>query len=326
MEASEFLSRKMEEQQSRASLVSANPDAVGLLVEEKRTRKRVDRDELDNYNIYSVVRKSKPADHHSNGNKAKIRNGGRGNATNISNTSKQSKINKLDQQLRFFETTSLQEQPMRRVLINSVVLSSLDRAPQLQVSEDLLECTGCEGGYRMIRASHGVHNGAYFWEAEVLPPLSDNAHIRIGWSTRQGDLQAPVGYDKFSYGYRDIDGSKVHDSIRNDNYGASYGEGDIIGCYINLNDREPSYNQIRFFKNGVDQGQAYRGKEIPQGVIFPAISLYRQARVRVNFGPTFIIKPEIHGANAVSEVQPMNPEDRKVSIVPSIGPFNQTTM
>lgn len=38
-----------------------------------------------------------------------------------------------------------------------------------------------------------------------------------------------------------------------------------------------------------------------------------QAVVRCNFGPSFIIRsPEALGANAVSELQPMSPEDRKV--------------
>ena len=68
---------------------------------------------------------------------------------------------------------------------------------------------------------------------------------------------------------------------------------------------------MRFFLNGIDQGVAYKGKEIPLGVYFPAVSVYMKARVRVNFGPSFIIKHDIFNANAVSEVQPMNPEDRR---------------
>lgn len=32
----------------------------------------------------------------------------------------------------------------------------------------------------------------------------------------------------------------------------------------------------------------------------------------MNFGPSFILRHDIYGANAVSEVQPMSPEDRKV--------------
>ena len=58
----------------------------------------------------------------------------------------------------------------------------------------------------MVRATHGVHRGAYYWEAEVLPTSDPNAHVRIGWSTRQGELQGPVGFDEHSYGYRDISG------------------------------------------------------------------------------------------------------------------------
>jgi hypothetical protein len=31
-------------------------------------------------------------------------------------------------------------------------------------------------------------------------------HVRLGWSTRTGDLQAPVGFDQHSYGYGDLTG------------------------------------------------------------------------------------------------------------------------
>lgn len=59
----------------------------------------------------------------------------------------------------------------------------------------------------MIRATHGVHNGAYYWECQIVQTLTHpSAHVRLGWSTRQGDLQAPVGYDRFSFGYRDMGG------------------------------------------------------------------------------------------------------------------------
>ncbi len=196
------------------------------------------------------------------------------------------------------------------IIIPSVALSSRDKAAQIVVSKDQMTCYG-EGGYRMIRGTHGVHSGAYFWEAEIKETLDTNAHVRIGWSTRQGELQAPVGFDKYSFGYRDIGGSKVHNSTRDDNYGESFGPGDIIGCFIYLDDTDANNNQMRFFKNGKDQGVAYKGKDIPTSVYFPAISLYLKSEVSVNFGPSFILKHDIYGANAVSEVQPMSPEDRR---------------
>ena len=72
-----------------------------------------------------------------------------------------------------------------------------------------------------------------------------------------------------------IIGSKVHKSLRVDNYGESFGVGDIIGCYIHLGDEQSATsNRISFFKNGIDQGIAFCGNEIPSGVYFPAVSLY----------------------------------------------------
>jgi len=209
-------------------------------------------------------------------------------------------------------------QPKKAVWVPpSVALSERDRAKQLLLSADQMEVTGVNGGYRMIRATHGVHNGAYFWEIEILPPVdapgvdASLCHTRVGWSTRQGQLEAPVGNDKHGFGFRDVSGSKVHGGERVDHYGAEFGPGDIIGCFLYLDVDDVGNNQMRFFKNGHDQGVAYRGREIPLGVYFPAVSVYMQARILVNFGPSFLLKHDIFGANAVSEVQPMNPEDRK---------------
>jgi len=58
----------------------------------------------------------------------------------------------------------------------------------------------------MIRATNGVHKGSYIWEAEIMKPLDENCHVRLGWSSSKGELQAPVGYDQYSYAYRDISG------------------------------------------------------------------------------------------------------------------------
>ena len=202
-------------------------------------------------------------------------------------------------------------------LTGRVTLSVRDRANGITLSPDRMICAG-KGGYRTIRATHGVHNGLYIWEAEILPPIGcmneeekSECHIRLGWSTRQAPLQAPVGYDKKSFGYRDLCGSRVHDGVRDDLYGDPFGVGDIIGCCIYLDDTQAN-NQIRFFKNGIDQGVAYNGAEIPLGIYYPAISLYSKARIRVNFGPSFILEHDIYGANAISELQPLSPEDRKV--------------
>lgn len=250
-----------------------------------------------------------------------------------------------DKKLKYSAETSL-----------SVQLSAHDKAGNLSLSDDKLWCWGDrDTGFCLARATHAVDSGKYFWECEILavnsrptvsmqessPAILENvaaesayAHVRLGWATAEAAIMAPVGYDAFGFAYRDVYGSKVHNGVRTDGYGDSFGIGDVIGCHINLDRLDSSRNEIRFFKNGIDQGIAFRGSVI-QGVYFPAISLYRDACVRVNFGP-FFIYPFNHvqklasqtgefcelakdydfhyfmGTLPVSELQPMSTEQMKV--------------
>eukprot|EP00978_Attheya_sp_CCMP212_P007508 scaffold17391_cov54-Attheya_sp.AAC.4 len=60
-------------------------------------------------------------------------------------------------------------------------------------------------------------------------------HLRMGWSMRTGDLQAPVGYDRWSYAIRDIMGSRIHNSRREDQWGGvPFGVGDVVGFAVAL--------------------------------------------------------------------------------------------
>jgi hypothetical protein len=80
-----------------------------------------------------------------------------------------------------------------------------------------------------------------------------------------------------------------------------------------LNHENIAENEMRFYKNGKDQGIAYKGGDIlPKGVYFPTISIHMYARVKVNFGPSFILVHGLNGGMAFSEVAPMNPEERRV--------------
>jgi Set1/Ash2 histone methyltransferase complex subunit ASH2 len=204
-----------------------------------------------------------------------------------------------------------------------VHLSKTDSAPQLKI-EDHLTVRGGMRGYRTARATHGVNSGDFYFECWIqegasveeiknqLPPnvrlapklkqqlesgSATGGHTRVGWSTRLGDLQAPVGYDRYSYGYRDIKGSRVHNSRRDDDWGSEpYGPGDIIGCCISS-----EMQQIHFFRNGEAMGTFIlsRGKreggaaftDIPSGTYYPAVSVYLGASVRAHFGPHFVYPP-----------------------------------
>lgn len=199
-----------------------------------------------------------------------------------------------------------------------ICLSKLYKAEKVELSEDRLSAGSCKG-YRMVRATRGVTEGAWFFEIKVVH-LGETGHTRLGWSTEKGDLQAPVGYDGNSFGYRDIDGSKIHKALR-EKYGEEgFKEGDVIGFYINLPDGnsyvpKPPHmvwykgqkyvcapdpkedppkiipgSEISFFKNGICQGVAF--KDLYGGRYFPAASMYTLPNqpncvVKFNFGPDF---------------------------------------
>lgn len=203
-----------------------------------------------------------------------------------------------------------------------ICLSKVYKAEKVELSEDRLSA-GSTKGYRMVRATRGVVEGAWYFEIKVVR-LGESGHTRLGWTMEKGDLQAPVGYDGNSFGYRDIDGSKIHKALR-ENYGdEGYGEGDVIGFYINLPDGDKfapknqnlvwykgqryAYNpdakedppkvvpgsEISFFKNGVCQGVAF--KDLYGGRYYPAASMYtlpheQNCTVKFNFGPDFEFFP-----------------------------------
>lgn len=76
--------------------------------------------------------------------------------------------------------------------LKASVLMSITAAPQLKISDDRLTVIG-EKGYSMVRASHGVRKGAWYFEITVdeMPP--DTA-ARLGWSQPLGKLGPYCGH------------------------------------------------------------------------------------------------------------------------------------
>ncbi|XP_062515147.1 set1/Ash2 histone methyltransferase complex subunit ASH2-like [Corticium candelabrum] len=215
----------------------------------------------------------------------------------------------------------------RVVLPQSILLSMNDRANQLNLSDDRLSVTG-DKGYCTVRATHCVSRGGWYFEVTVKDLPSGSA-CRIGWSQNYGNLQAPLGYDKFGYSWRSKKGTRFHQS-RGKRYSSSYEAGDVLGFYIYLTEWRPcktvilpdhhknqtlikfrnylyfeerdlvekaekslsplTGSKIIFFKNGKSQGIAW--EDIYDGSYYPAISLYKNASVLMNFGPEFLYPPE----------------------------------
>ncbi|GJM88031.1 hypothetical protein PR202_ga04049 [Eleusine coracana subsp. coracana] len=93
-----------------------------------------------------------------------------------------------------------------------VLLSRVFKSERVELSDDRLTA-GSAKGYRMVRATRGVAAGDWYFEVKVVH-LGSTGHTRLGWATNRADLQTPVGYDAYGFGYRDIDGAKVHKAWR----------------------------------------------------------------------------------------------------------------
>lgn len=210
-----------------------------------------------------------------------------------------------------------------------VALSKNGKAAQLVLSDDKLTVTGTKG-FRTVRATHGVYQGAWYCEVKVAH-LGETGHVRLGWCTRKAELQAPVGFDTHGYCYRDLEGSKVTAGKREE-YGQAYGEGDVVGLYLYMPeggrplevrdrrvvrykgvlyymdeqeaDAKPLQGAVvAFARNGLYQGAAF--SDIPDGTYYPAASLFtlpsqtQGATVTFNFGPDFAFPPpEVPGCPA----------------------------
>ena len=93
----------------------------------------------------------------------------------------------------------------------------------------------------MIRATHGASRGSWYFEVTVKEKPNVSA-LRIGWAQPLSNLQAPCGYDKFSYSWRSRKGTIFHDSIgksyskifSENSTDHGYGGGDVLGFFVHL--------------------------------------------------------------------------------------------
>ncbi|PQE17959.1 Set1 complex component ash2 protein [Rutstroemia sp. NJR-2017a WRK4] len=124
-------------------------------------------------------------------------------------------------------------------------LSFEDSAPHMMMDETAKHIT-TDKGFRMAKANVGIREGRWYWECKITsgvpkqkpgePAQDSHGHVRMGFARREAAQDAPVGFDAYSYGIRDVAGQKVWMSRPKDFFpaGESINEGDVIGLEINL--------------------------------------------------------------------------------------------
>lgn len=124
-------------------------------------------------------------------------------------------------------------------------MSHEDAAAHVYFDSTALQVT-TDKGFRLTRANVAVREGRWFWECKITQGIKPAAegqdklqlgkHVRVGWARRESSLDAPVGFDCYSYGIRDVAGEKVYMSRPKEFFPAGEGirEGDVIGLEIQL--------------------------------------------------------------------------------------------
>eukprot|EP00892_Ulva_mutabilis_P001930 jgi/Ulvmu1/11738/UM008_0151.1 len=240
-----------------------------------------------------------------------------------------------------------------------VQISKGRRAKNCKVSSDNLTFSSSTG-YRSVQSNRGTFCGTWFFEIDIAY-LGATGHSRLGVGTVKQEIDAPCGYTQASYGYRDVDGSKVTEGMRTP-YAAPYKQGDTVGVFLHLpeggNPNEPKTEIVRwkgklfqtddapsqpakpligsvlgYTVNGEWQGPAFT--DILEGTYYAAASLFtkpkpdKPASVRFNFGPEFKFGPPnvdgLPAAKPFCEVPPKPPpvpeEDGTVTVDKTIVAF-----
>ena len=135
--------------------------------------------------------------------------------------------------------------------------------------------------------------GKYYYEATV----KDEGLCRLGFSTDQASLD--LGTCKFGFGFGGT--GKKSNNKQFDSYGRAFGKGEVLGCYLDLDNSE-----IYYTINGEDQGRAFSiNNQLRGHKFFPAVVL-KNAEMTFNFGDSPFKFPPFPGYVGFSSADEKN--------------------
>lgn len=112
-------------------------------------------------------------------------------------------------------------------------LSMFDRSPSILISKDLKQVT-TERGWVSSRADIPMTEGSTYFEFNIINS-DGQSHVRLGISRREAKVEAPVGFDGYSYGIRDMTGEMIHLSrLSPFMKDKGFKTGDVLGVLVYL--------------------------------------------------------------------------------------------
>lgn len=93
---------------------------------------------------------------------------------------------------------------------HKVRVSYFDRSSSIACSEDMNSITS-QQGWLSARSNVGIREGKWYFEYDVINANNERgkSHVRIGIARKEAALEAPVGFDGYGYGLRDLNGQKI---------------------------------------------------------------------------------------------------------------------
>ena len=138
---------------------------------------------------------------------------------------------------------------------SSGVAFTFDRAssgPSIFVSTDGLSASfGSNESWSTVMASTPFISGVNYWEIRI--DKSQTAYLFIGVAAKQADTSTFLGGDDFGWGYIG-DRALYHKRAKVKVYGERFGQGDIIGVCLDLDN-----GTLSFSRNGERMGNAFTG-------------------------------------------------------------------
>ncbi|ULT90420.1 hypothetical protein L3Y34_008632 [Caenorhabditis briggsae] len=127
-------------------------------------------------------------------------------------------------------------------------------------------------------ATYAVNGGKWYFEFEILTA----GYMKIGWMDIGSTPEIQLGADDRSYAFDGYLGRKWHQGA--ETYGKEWKIGDVVGCFLDLNDRTISFSlngELLLDPSGSEM--AFDNVVCGDGLV-PAMTLGSGQRGRLNFG------------------------------------------